>query len=192
MKKFTIKDFINFNSPCFSCNSKISVRIGVENSDMVFNEVYLRPTVGPSFLEVDLKITYNSHLKLIVAHKTNKFAVNDIGILEEYFKDHKIFIETECSRCYTKLESQNLEFDWAGCFIRPVEMKREILMTSDDHNLYQIFSSFPEKTSLVVIDKISKATPISPIHFSAPLLPLYKFRDKKHLIEKLKTYALFS
>lgn len=192
MKKFTIQDFIKSNSPCFSCNSKISVKIGVENTDVIFNEVYLRPTVGPSFLEVDLKITYNSHLKLAIAYKTNKFVVNDIGILEDYFREHKIFMETECSRCYTKLESQNLEFDLVGGFIRPVGMKREILMTSDDHNLYQIFSSYPEETSLVVIDKISKASPISPIHFSAPLLPLYKFRDKKHLIEKLRTYALFS
>lgn len=192
MKKFSVKDFIAYNSPCFSCDSAILVRVGVTHKDLTASESSLRPFIQASHTEIDLRITYNSALKMAIDHKTNKFAVNDIGALTKYFEDHKLFLELSCNKCYTTITSHHLEFDLVHRFIRAVGISQENLITSDESNMYQIHSSFIKEASLVYVTKIDKATPISPIRFETPLMPLGKFKDKYHLINKLKLYATFS
>lgn len=192
MKKFTVKDFIGFNNPCFSCDNKITIEVGVTSRFITQQDVYLRPTVAIPFTEVDLRISYNSHLKLAVDHKTNQFMVNNLGALTNYLDNHKLFLESKCSRCQTLLQTQYLEFELAKGFIRPVGLSRENLYTSDDTNMYMIISSYIEDRSHVIVDRIDKTTPLSPIRFDAPLLALRRFKNKEHLISKLKTYITFS
>lgn len=192
MKRFSVKDFISYNSPCFSCNNPILVRVGVTHRDLTAQESSLRPFIQSSHTEIDLKITYNSVLKMAIDHKTNKFAVNDMGALTKYFEDHKLFLELSCNKCYTTITSHHLEFDLNRRFIKAVGISQENLITNDGSNMYQIHSSFIKETSLVYVTKIDKATPVSPIRFETPLMPLGKFKDKEHLISKLKLYATFS
>jgi hypothetical protein len=192
MKKFSVKDFISYNSPCFSCNSAILVRVGVTHRDLTVPESSLRPFIQSGHTEIDLQITYNSMLKMAIDHKTNKFAVNDIGGLTKYLEDHKLFLELSCNKCYTTVTSQHLEFDLIRRFIKAVGISQENLITSDDSNMYQIHSSFIKDVSLVYVTKIDRAVPVSPIQFETPLMPLGKFKNKEHLINKLKLYATFS
>lgn len=192
MKRFTIKDFIGFNNPCFNCGNNISIEVGVTHSDITRQDTYLRPTISTPCTEVDLRISYNSSLKLVIDHKTNQFMVNSIGALTNYFDNHKLFLESKCNRCQTFLRTQYLEFDLEKGFVRPIGLSREILHVSDDANLYVIASSYIEDRSHVVVDRIDKTTPLSPIRFDAPLLALRRFKNKEHLISKLKIYVIFS
>ena len=114
MKRFTVKDFIAYNNPCFSCDNAINFRIGfldLENPQASVS--YLRPVVLSTHTEIDLKIKYaNSEaLKLYIFHKTNKILTNSNQGLTEYLSRHKLFLSSTCDRCYTQIESQFLEFN---------------------------------------------------------------------------------
>ena len=191
MKKFTVKDFITYNNPCFSCGNKISFKIGSVNGA---NQppVYIRSTVTPERTEIDLKVTYNDTLQLWIFHKSNKILSSDMRGLTDYLAGHKLFLSSRCDKCYTSIESHFLEFNLNKGFINPVGVSLETLMVYDEKNLYQVYSSFIKECSVVVVDRINKTTPISPMRFDLPLLPLYKFRDKDKFLNKMKTYLIFS
>lgn len=192
MKKFTVKDFITYNNPCFSCGNKISFRIGSIATVSASDVIYLRPNVTLDRTEVDLKISYTQTLQLWTFHKSNKILSSDIEGLTNYLTDHKLVLNSRCDHCYTTIESFPLEFNLPKGFIKPVGVNKEMLIVSDDMNMYQIHSYFPEEKSFVAIDRINKTTPVSPMRLELPLLPLYKFKDKEHFINKIKTYLIFS
>lgn len=193
MKQFTVKDFISYNNPCFSCGEHISFRIVSDTIDIdVVSSTVLRPTVNTEYSVVDLKLTYENTLQLWIFHQSNKIISSDSKALTNYLKDHKLYLRSRCDKCYTLIESNNLEFNLDKGFIKPVDLKLEMLMFDDGANKYQISSYFHSKQSVIVVDKINKAVPISPVHLSVPVIPLYKFDDKDHLISKMKTYLIFS
>lgn len=195
MKKFTVKDFIAYNNPCFSCDNAINFRIGfldLENPQA--NISYLRPTVTGLYTEIDLKIKYaNSEaLKLYIFHKTNKLLTNSNSGLTEYLSRHKLFLSSTCDRCYTLIESQYLDFNIDKGYVNAVGISLERLMVCDDNNLYQISSSFIEEESILSVDKIDKVKPLSQFQLKLPLLPKYRLKDKENFIRKIKTYMTFS
>lgn len=82
MKQFTVKDFITYSGPCFSCQSKINFKIGSKTQPQTTiswqPDVYLTPVVTNDFIEVDLKINYNDGLSLKIFTKTNKFTTSSM------------------------------------------------------------------------------------------------------------------
>lgn len=192
MKKFTVKDFIAYNNPCFSCDNQINFRIGFLDLETKADISYLRPTVGPNYTEIDLVITYSDALKLYIFHKTNKILTNNQVGLTNYLSSHKLFLSSTCDRCYTSIDSQYLDFHPDKGYVAAVGISSERLMVMDDHNLYRINSYFMADKSNLAVDSVDKTRPLSPITLELPLLPKYRFRDKKHFLEKMKTYVLFS
>lgn len=186
MKTFTVKDFIAYNNPCFSCGKSINFKVYANEGTSG-----LRPTVKPDYTSIDLQVTYTSTLQLWVFHKTNKIISSDSRLLADYLYNHKIYLSTFCD-CYSSITSQFLEFNLDKSYIAPVGISSERLVVSDDHNMYTIYSSFIDEETSVSVDTIDKTTPVSPIQFKMPLLPLYKIKTKERLINKLKTYVTFS
>jgi hypothetical protein len=192
MRKFTVKDFIAYNNPCFSCDNQINFKIGFLDLETKADISYLRPTVTPNYTEVDLVITYSDALKLYIFHKTNKILTNSQQGLTKYLSSHKLFLHSTCDKCYTEVESQFLDFNLDKGFVGAVSLSSERLMVSDKENLYQINSFFMADKSNLVVDKLDRAKPLTPLRLELPLLPKYRFKDKKHFIEKMRTYLLFS
>jgi hypothetical protein len=192
MKTFTVKDFIIYNNPCFSCGSKISFKIGSTHNELSFSPVYKKTTVTADHVEIDLDITYRQTFKLYIVNKSNKILSPDMKSLTDYLSMHELFLSSRCDRCYTSIESYPLEFNLAKGFIKPVGINQENLIVTDDKNMYQIHSSFNQKISTATISKINKTMPISPARINLPLLPLYKIKNRDRLINKLKTLVLFS
>lgn len=192
MKKFTVKDFIAYNNPCFSCNSKINFDIGFLNLENQTQISSLRPTVLPNYTEVDLIITYYDSLKLFIFHKTNKILTTNALGLTKYLSGRKLFLSSTCSKCYTKIESQYLDFNLEKNRIEAVGLSRERLMVTDDRNMYQIETSFLSGESRLIVDKLDRVKPLSPLSLSLPLLPKYRFKNKRHFIDKMRTYVTFS
>jgi hypothetical protein len=193
MRKFTVKDFIAYNNPCFSCGNPINFRIGY--TLIGSGEAgYLRPAIMPNHTEVDLIIKYSDMeaLRLCIYHKTNKILTNSIQGLTNYLSSRKLYLTSTCDKCYTKIESQFLEFNLERRYINAVGLSSERLMVRDSENLYQITSSFIDETSLLVVDKIDKVKPLSPFQLKLPLLPKYRLKDKDNFIRKIKTYMTFS
>lgn len=192
MKKFTVKDFINYNAPCFSCERKITIRIGSMSLTQHMPATYLRANVNSAQTEVDLQVTYARILKLIINHTTNKITTSDPEALTKYLTVNKLFLSSVCNNCYTSIESFYLEFNLQKGFILPVGISHELLMLMDDKNLYHINSSAIDEETIIVVDRINKSTSLTPVRFVLPLSFLYKLKDKEHILQKIKTYLLFS
>ncbi len=194
MKKFTVKDFIAYNNPCFSCNNSINFRVGFLDLETKADVSYLRPTVTPNYTEIDLVIKYSNSeaLKLCIFHKTNKILTNSNQGLTKYLGGHKLFLSSYCDKCYTLIESKFLDINIDKGYVSAVGLSSERLMVASDDRLYQIHSSFMEEKSNLIVDRIDKAKPLSPFTLELPLLPRYRFKDREHFINKIKTYMTFS
>lgn len=191
MKHFTVKDFIAYNNPCFSCGENISITIGVTELGVDgLGLTYLKPLITTSFTSIDLKITYTKTLKLIIDHITNKFTASDLKELSNYLSSHKIFLRSMCDKCYTGIDSCYLEFNFDKCFIYPTMISQENLIVTDDNNMYNIYSSLASEKSVIIIDKLDRLT--SAVRFDAPLLFLSKFKNKERFLNKMKVYLVFS
>jgi len=191
MKEFTVKEFIGYNNPCFSCGENIHFSFALKQDDMDGSTV-LRPTVTIDNTTVDLKVSYRESLQLLIVHQTNKFIAYNSKELENFLKKTEVFLISKCNKCFTNVESDYLDFNFEKGFIKPVSLFREVVMMSDDSYRYHIRSNFSNSKSFVVIDRIDKVTPISPITFEAPILPMSKFKNKKQFMDKMKTYMVFS
>jgi hypothetical protein len=192
MKKFTVKDFIAYNNPCFSCGSPINFNVHYVGNPVVGKTS--RPLITPNYIEIDLKIAYSrmEALKLCVFHKTNKILTNSIEGLTKYVTENKLYLESRCDKCGTSIESQFLEINIDKGYVVPVEIRREILSVISNDRIYQIKSSFAEGKSRLIVDRIDKVGPMSPCILEMPLLPKYRFKDREHFINKIKTYVIFS
>lgn len=194
MRKFTVKDFIEYNGPCFSCGNQINFRIGFLDLETKADISYLKPVVTPNYTEIDLIIKYaNSEaLKLYIFHKTNKILTNSTKGLTKYLSSRKLFLSSACDKCYTQIESQYLDINVDKGFIAAVGISTERLMVNDGTNQYQIDSFFMAEKSRLLVDKLDRARPLAPFTLDLPLIPKYKFKNKEHFISKMKTYITFS
>lgn len=198
MKKFTVKDFILYNAPCFSCKEPVAISIiSARTNDNVgvdgaASPSQLRVTVTKENLEVDLKINYDQILKLFVNLVTNKIITTNFSGLTDYLKEHKLSLRSECKKCYTSMESYFLEFNLNKGFVYPVGIAKERLIVTDDTNQYTVISSFFSEQSILYADRLDKTHPISPFKIELPLIPLYRFRTREKFLNKMKTYLIFS
>jgi hypothetical protein len=65
-------------------------------------------------------------------------------------------------------------------------------MVHDGDNIYQINSNFDDEKSVLIVEKLSAAKPLSPFKLNLPLLPKYRFKDRAHFLNKIRTYITFS
>ena len=191
MKKFTVKDFIAYNNPCFGCDEHIHFKVGIV-TDGLDGSAELRPTVKQDYTVVDLKTTYNSTLQLWIFHTSNKIVCSDSKELTEFLKTNKVFLQSKCDKCLSTIESQFLEFNLDKGFVKPTGVSKETFVIKDDANMYQVATNTIWDTTVVVVDRLDRTTPITPLIFNLPMLPLYKFKTKERFIEKMKTYITFS
>jgi len=193
MKKFTVKDFITYNGPCFSCQSKIVFQVGVFNtkSKQSTTSVFLSPTVTNEFINIDLRINYRDSLNLRIFTKTNKFTTSSMKSLTKYLDEHGLFLRSKCDNCHTNVDSEALEFNLLKEFIAPVAIGDERLVVNHNKYLYELYSNFGSSCSILIIST-TVSPPITPIRMELPLLPMYKLKNKERFIEKVKTYLIFS
>lgn len=194
MKKFTVKDFIDYNGPCFSCDNPINFRVGFLDLETKADASYLRPVVTANYTEIDLIIKYSNAeaLKLYIFHKTNKILTNNSQGLTKYLSSRKLFLSSSCDRCLTQIDSQYLDFNIDKSYVAATGVATERLMVTDKHNLYQINSSFMADKSILTVDRVDRTTPLSPLQLELPLLPKYRFKNREHFLQKIKTYVTFS
>ena len=191
MKRFTVKDFVEANAPCFSCDSDINVRLVVIGPED--DGVFLKPNLLATYFSIELRNTWNTRLHLTIDYKTNKFATNDIARLKEYLEkeDRNIYLQVHCDLCGSYVQSYYLEFNWNKSFIKPTEINEEWTRIRDDKNVYIMHSRYDEGTSRISMSRIGDFTN-SPVKLDAPLLPRYRFKNRSYLVNKLKTYLTFS
>jgi hypothetical protein len=193
MRKFTIKDFIAYNNPCFSCNSPINFKIYSETIGSGTSG-HLNPTVLPNYTEIDLSIKYSNMeaLKLFIVHKTNKILCSNNQGLTKYLSERKLTLVSTCDRCKTQITSEPLKFDLEKGHVEATYLKYERLMVHEGDNIYQIDSNFETEKSVLIVEKLNAVKPLSPLRLNLPILPKYRFKDRAHFLNKVKTYIIFS
>jgi hypothetical protein len=191
MKRFTVKDFVEANAPCFSCDSDINVRLVVIGPED--DGIFLKLNVLTTYFSVELRNTWDTRLHLTIDYKTNKFATNDILRLREYLEkeDRDIYLQVQCDMCGSYVESEYLGFNWSKSFIKPTEIGEEWTRIMDDKNVYVVLSHHHKNASYISISRIGDFTN-PPVKIDAPLLPRYRFKHRNYLVNKLKTYLTFS
>lgn len=191
MKTFTVKDFLMLNSPCFGCGGDIDIRIGVTNTELDL-DVYLKPSYALQHLTIPLVIKYNSSLKLIIDCKTNKFAASDLALLTAYLKSNKLFLSCRCSLCLTTFVSEHLEFNLRRQYIKPVGVLREFIIVQDRKNKYEFYSIASRESTMLTVFSMKDGYMSKTFHLDLPIIHRHRFKDKEHLMNKIRTYLVFS
>src|ERR1035437_619941 len=198
MGRLTVKDFITYNNPCFSCDSSVKLTIDVDDyyqQNIITDPIYtgsISPVITNDSLKVDLKITYQSKLTLNIFHKTNKIQTSSLKGLTEYFQEYRLYLRSHCTRCNTQIISNYLDFNLAKGFVNPVSLTSETLCVKDSKNHYRINSYYASNESVLYTSNLGHPSFREPTVIKLPLLPLSKFRDKEHFLDKIKTLVMFS
>jgi hypothetical protein len=190
MKKFSVKDFITHNGPCFSCRQPIKLQIHSFNDNRLGQETHLMCQVQNNFTDVELLHTYHGVLKLTVDHKTNQFSTSNLMGLREYLFTHRLALYCHCRCCSTEMASHYLDFDFDKQFIKAVSIKDEQILIEDKDKLYQVYSHYDDNHTAIFICNIGQGATM--FRLDTPLLPRAKFKNREELIQKLKNYLLFS
>ncbi len=198
MRKFTVKDFITYNNPCFSCNNKINFYVGVRKIGEIGYSIApsattsLRAVITKELTELDLRTNYANQLSLQIYHKSNKIKTNNLETFKDFISNYEMFLQSRCTGCYTSIESNILVVDLKKELVLPTTIRSENLQVVDNKNLYSVYSFFEDDKSQLIIDKLDRKYTAAPSKLSLPLMPLYLFKDKEHFVSKIKKYLLFS
>lgn len=194
-KKFFVKDFIQYVSPCFGCEKPLSLRIMYKHKKEEENipSVSLTPVITDKHLAVDLSIKYSSQLRLWIFHKSNTFMVNDNKAFNNYIADHNLWLMAECS-CNTYYYSNDLNFQTFNFpqTIGATTLRSEHIIIHEKDTTYVIHSDFINNKTAADIFKSVASSRSNHLTFNLPLLPKYKIKTKQKLLDKLNTYILFS
>lgn len=188
MVNLTVKDFILYNGPCRFCKNPVNIIFSILNKNhQLHGEINL--SVNEIFSQCNLKINYQNSLILSIINKTNEFKVND----EESFKDflhlHELALTNSCKKCKCVIISNNLEFDVKKKRISPITLEYESLYLSGKDIDYHLDTQFKNTyTSITIHNKITKIFE----NLNIPQSPLNSFKNKEELINKIKTYLVFS
>lgn len=200
MKKFTVKDFIIYNSPCFSCKGESNFYFEIDTTDTdnpnFTSRISKRAMVITDYTEVELVIHYANNLLIKIEHKTNKFTTSSMEALVKYLSNRRLSMRIVCARCAASVETNCLDFNLEKMFIYPTTINNESYLVSDIKYTYHVFSRFDfNKRTLLTIsnnDKVKKNINTNAQQIELPLLPLYKFKTKEKFLNKIKTYLTFS
>lgn len=183
----TVKDFIDYNNPCFSCGSKVNFYLSVLNyKTSIISIVNASPE--KKGIRFSLKIGYNDNLYFIINTLTNSFAANDLKSFITYSKDKDFTFESRCGKCNSEIASKPITFSFINNFIKPISLSSENLCIKSKGCVYRILTSFEDdKSRLSVTSKNG-----SSMDLNIKLFPLYKFKNKDTFIKKAQIYLTFS
>lgn len=197
MKKFTVKDFILYNSPCFNCKNEISFYFEIDPIND-YGRVSKRALVTSDYTEVELIVHYANNLKIKIDHKTNKYTTSNQSQLTAYLEKFSLSLHTRCDRCFTDIMTNKLEFNSKMGFIHPVTLTVESFVVDDKNTRYSIYTYFTDlanskKQTCLYMSRTDPSTKqVSSSQITLPMLPIYKFKTKAKFLSKIKTYLTFS
>lgn len=195
-KKFFVKDFIQYCSPCFACDRLMTFRFGHKDKgseDVIHNNLWSNTSmaiVTDEYIEVELSIRYHTNLKIWVYHRTNKVFSSDQPRFRDYIAEKDLYLYSGCSSsCNSRIMSKTLDFQRYDGLVAPVSLRYEEFHINHKNKIYSITSDFVAGMSH---GSLRVYTGARDLEWDMKLLPKYKLGTKQKLIDKLDTYAIFS
>jgi hypothetical protein len=127
---------------------------------------------------------------LTINHKTNKLEqFSNVEGLINYLSDHKLYLQTRCSHCFSEVETDALKFDLGKRIVSATSLALESLSFEDKQRFYTLTSDFGTKiSSLTLLDKTKGSA--KPTIIDLPLMPMYQFADKIEFMARIKNVLL--
>lgn len=201
VKKFFIKDFIQYCSPCFGCDHLMTFRVGYRNKD-VDDEVpdnrrweeTTMAIVTDAYVEVELNIRYQSNLKLWIYHRNHKLVASDQHRFNEFMQKRELYLYCKCNTCKSQVSSKTLDFQSFNGIVAPISLRYEEWHIMHKNKRYSIASDFVTGKSLgsLRVFEYPPKVPTPDLEWEMNLLPKYKLGTQQKLIQKLNIYAVFS
>lgn len=190
MKFFTLKDFISYGNPCFSCGERISLLFWTAEMSDPDNKASLKPLVTKEYTEVSLKISYRKSLTLRIYTPSNRIECAEMSDLADYIYSHNIFIQSYCQKCNSARSTNYLKWSLDKKFLKPTSIANENLLVKDDVYTYHLFSAHNSHNSTINIWRTKDYSNV--FKLETPLIEISRFKDKESFLEKMKLYLLFS
>lgn len=198
-KKFFVKDFIQYCSPCFGCDGLMTFRLGVrERHPTVSAPDGDRPNsyiafVTDKYVESELNIRYHSSLKIWIYHRNNKVVASNPTTFSNFLAEKRLFLYCYCNICQSDVASNPLDFQTFNGVVGPATLHFERYNIAVKNRRYSLDTNFVKGTSVgTVRTYIAPGVSKPDLVFNMKLLPKYTLGSKQKLIDKLNTYALFS
>lgn len=189
MDKFTLKDFIERNNPCFSCSKNISVKLfSIDRISNLKNELNL--IAMQDCLKSDLEVKYKFILKLKIFYKNNKIIYSNLKALAQYLKRYRLYLETFCKNCATKIQSNELLFNVA--YLLPITIKKESLTLIENQCSYVILNDFSNKETTLIFYKRITHDKVNSTKIVLPLIKIASLKNREVILNKIKTFIVFS
>lgn len=198
-KKFLVKDFIQYCSPCFACDQLMTLRFGYEErhpevlppEDDCPNSV--NTTVTDKYVEAELHIRYHTNLKMWIYHRNNKVVTSDGPAFSDYLAKKRLFLYCRCNNCRSDVATKPLDFQTFNGVVGPATLRFERYNISVGNHRYRLETDFVKGTSVgrlrtYIAPNVSREDLV----FNMKLLPKYKLGHRQKLIDKLNIYATFS
>lgn len=197
MKQFTLKDFIKYNAPCFNCGGKVEIIFvtsfkGTEEEYVNhegFNQSSITPIIFPKYTSINLLTTYRDILTLHIHHKDNKLETIKFPDLNNFISKNNIRLQSECHNCYNIIVTNYLKFNLDKKYLEPLTISHEKFNMITNNYHFSIITDFLDNSTKIHIRQNNVYEP--PIILNLPLLPLYKFKNKETLLNKINTLLLF-
>lgn len=192
MKKFTIKDLMLYHNPCRACGKNTTFRFCTETRDedpvtLQFTDARIAPELKGTYLKIPLSIKYKDRLDLHINLITNEFVVHSKKALDDFLNKYYVYTEAMCSYCSSYITTQCL-FIENYKYIMPIGLRIEnFLFKNDDYN-FTITNDYKDKETIVVA--YTKGTQDKILNL--PLMPMYKFKTKEEVLQKIKMILTFS
>jgi hypothetical protein len=198
-KKFFVKDFIKYCSPCFGCDRLMTFRLGYRNKgrdDIVPDDIWsdtAMAIVTDEYIEVELSIRYRTNLKVWIYHRNQKVVASDQYSFNEYVAKKELYLYSKCSvSCNSRVISKVLDFQRFNGVVAPTTLRYEEFHIMHKNKRYSIATDFVANVSTGTLRTYPAPNTPSDLSWEMKLLPKYKLGTQQKLIDKLNTYAVFS
>lgn len=191
--KFTVKDFISYCDVCMCCGGKTKFSLERTILDDPYASVQncvpvsLKDRRGNIRAELMISYADSKRLYLDIYIKSNEYLASNKKLFDKFINENNLYMSKRCDNCKNcTIQSSIMSF---GKYISPVCIYTERLFFEEEEYDYDIYSSYKDKKTHIMVTSEDAA---KWFNIDVPFLPLYKFKNKQNLLNKIKTYMLFS
>jgi len=179
MKKYTIKDFVEYNNPCKMCGKNVHLEL---TDDYKGGRTHKCEAEGTTITFL-LQNKYNGNVYLVFDAKKNTY------VCSENLETYAFHFILTCPDCFY-IKSSRIILEKGK--VKPLEIENEDLHYTTDMNQISLYTTEAESW-IDVTPKFSSATmTIKTTTIDIPPLFLSKWKTKERLLNLIKTYIAFS
>lgn len=214
MKLFTLKDLNQIYYPCFSCGKINYIYLSSEKKEYIPGKIWNSSTsnnyadgffdfssqenfncqINNGKLISNLINKYHTKLSLQIDCKSHRFISTDHSSLLEFLDQRIIKLNFSCRNCISSVMCNELTFNFSNRTLNPIKITSERHVFVDGSRSFSINSDYDKDISTIYIYNVSSSMYKTDNLLKKEIvcLPIYKFQNKKELINYIDNMIIFS